>query len=312
MAVNSRHLRDVEHSSEKPAGVYRVLALGDSFTFGWGVNVSETWWSRLAEHLSANLSPARAEVVNLGVYMYTFDQQVQRLEHFGLAYQPDLVINGFYYPHVVTISKHRYQQQDSKPWPKILDSTLYVDHVGLLRYGQPLPFEGLRESSLLVDFVTSRLALLQYRASAAGQLNEYELLKDSRAPDFERAWQRTRAAYERLAEVTQRRGIPVLVFMIPRDMQVWPAWKKESVALSREAPFTSRLPQKKFAAICEDLKLECLDLLPQFSAAAAQRPETPLYYRVDVHWTPSGHALASQLIYDHLVHSTLLNRPAGH
>lgn len=312
MSINSRRLRDIEHRLEKAHGVYRMLAVGNSFTFGWGVDIRETWWSRLVGLLKDDISPMDVEVVNLGVYMYTFDQQVQRLEDFGLAYKPNIIIADFYYPHVVTIATHTYQEQGSKPWPRILDSTLYVDEDGLLRFGQALPFERIRRFSLLADFLISRFKIIRYKTTKTAELDEYELLKESRERDFEEAWQRTRSAYARLITLARQEGIPVLLFMIPRDMQVWPRWKEHHAALSTKAPFTSRLPQRTFGAICEDLQIWCLDLLPQYGAAAARDPHTPLYYTVDVHWTAAGHALASQIIRDYLVQNGLVQRLALH
>ena len=136
-------------------------------------------------------------------------------------------------------------------------------------------------------------------------MNEFELLKESRQPEFEEAWHRTHDAYELLLTLTRQRSIPVLVFMIPRDMQVWPGWNNHAAALSRKAPFQSHLPQHRFASLCQDLKMPCLDLLPQFSAAAAADTQTPLYYADDMHWTPAGHALASKLICDYLLTAVL-------
>ncbi len=308
MDINSRRLRDREHAVGKRPGTYRIVTLGDSFTFGWGVDVGETWWAELERHMAQRLSPTPVEVINLGVYMYTFDQQVQRLEEFGLAYEPDLIVADFYYPHLVTIATHTHERQQTKPWPRIVDSTLYVDDEGLLRFGQPLPFEAIRRKSVLADFMLSRLRSIQYRHSTAGRLNEYELLKQSRDPEFRYAWRLTRSAYERLLALAERRRIPVVVFLIPRDMQVWPAWKNEAAALSGQAPFESRWPQERFGALCRDLRMHCVDLLPRFAAAAAAASQRPLYYGVDVHWTPAGHALAGRAVYEFIVGRKLAER----
>ncbi len=143
MVINSRRLRDREHRLAKPTGTYRVLALGDSFTFGWGVDVEETWWAEMERLIARRIVPRPVEVINLGVYDYTFGQQVQRLQEFGLDYRPDAIVADFYYPHVVTISTHTYETRGLRPWPRIRDSTIYVDDEGLLWCGRPLPFEGI-------------------------------------------------------------------------------------------------------------------------------------------------------------------------
>ena len=60
--VNSKGLRDSEHSYEKPPGVYRIVAIGDSFVFGaGGVEPANRFADTLAK--SAN----NLEVINMGV-----------------------------------------------------------------------------------------------------------------------------------------------------------------------------------------------------------------------------------------------------
>lgn len=100
-------------------------------------------------------------------------------------------------------------------------------------------------------------------------------------------------------QVARQHEIPVVVLEIPRDFQVWPNWKKPS-ALPPAADLRSTLPQQKFARICNELRMTCLDLLPRFAEAAAQRREDPLYYAVDPHWTPAGHRLAAQVLFEFL------------
>jgi hypothetical protein len=61
--VNSLGFRDREFSVQKKVG-YRIVAIGDSFTFGWGVNIEATWVKLLEDHLRK--SGHDVEIANLG------------------------------------------------------------------------------------------------------------------------------------------------------------------------------------------------------------------------------------------------------
>ena len=50
--VNSLGFRDREFPKEKPAGELRVLAIGDSFTFGAGVQLDDCWVQLLERRLA--------------------------------------------------------------------------------------------------------------------------------------------------------------------------------------------------------------------------------------------------------------------
>ena len=78
---------DREYPVPKPRGVRRLLCLGDSTTFGWGVEVQDTFCRRLQEAL-----PPGWETVNLGIPSFNTTQEVRRLERFGLTFQPDIVV----------------------------------------------------------------------------------------------------------------------------------------------------------------------------------------------------------------------------
>ena len=63
--INQRKLRDAEYPYERPAGVQRVVMLGDSVTFGWGVPAEATVSKRLERALRA--AGRGVEVINTGV-----------------------------------------------------------------------------------------------------------------------------------------------------------------------------------------------------------------------------------------------------
>lgn len=75
----------------KTAGERRVVAIGDSFTFGDGVRDEEVWTARLAAKLNV-------PVINAGVMGYGTDQQCLRLEELGMKFQPDVVLLGLFGP----------------------------------------------------------------------------------------------------------------------------------------------------------------------------------------------------------------------
>ncbi|NMB75667.1 MAG: hypothetical protein GYA21_11135 [Myxococcales bacterium] len=84
--INSRGFRGPEVEIPKPQGVFRILLLGDSRTFGYGVPLEKHFSSVLQGYFRAT------EVVNLGVSGYGVDQSLLALRQDGFAYQPDLVV----------------------------------------------------------------------------------------------------------------------------------------------------------------------------------------------------------------------------
>jgi lysophospholipase L1-like esterase len=90
--TNARGFRGPELAAEKAPGTLRVLMLGDSSTFGWGVESFETLPERLGKALAAALAPVHVEVVNLGVPGYSSFQGRVLLERTALALAPDAVV----------------------------------------------------------------------------------------------------------------------------------------------------------------------------------------------------------------------------
>ena len=90
--INSRGLREAEALGyESEPGAIRILCLGDSVVFGFGVSAEETFPSVL-ETLLTQDSDAEFETVNTGVPGYNTVQEVRFLETEGVQYQPDLVL----------------------------------------------------------------------------------------------------------------------------------------------------------------------------------------------------------------------------
>ena len=94
-AISSAGFRDREFPEEKPAGGFRVMAIGDSFTFG-AVAIADVW-PKVLEHRLGQLFPGRpVEVIDAGVPCYSTEQELRYFEKFGRRFHPDLVVLGFF------------------------------------------------------------------------------------------------------------------------------------------------------------------------------------------------------------------------
>lgn len=83
--TNTLGLRDEEVQVPKPPGVFRILSLGESTTFGAWVGQHETYNDVIEDELGV-------EVVNAGHEAWTVWQSAIYLEEAGMALQPDMVL----------------------------------------------------------------------------------------------------------------------------------------------------------------------------------------------------------------------------
>jgi lysophospholipase L1-like esterase len=87
VSVNTLGFRGPETTRAKPAGIRRVLLIGDSTVYGHGVAQEATFASRLNESLGPMI-----EVINLGVPGYSTEQSINLLELRGWSLEPDLLV----------------------------------------------------------------------------------------------------------------------------------------------------------------------------------------------------------------------------
>ncbi len=95
IAINSKGLRSTEINYDKLESTYRIIILGDSFTFGVGVGNNDTFSSYLSRLLNTNESKHKYEVINAGVSGYGTWEQLEWLKMEGYKYKPDLVVTAF-------------------------------------------------------------------------------------------------------------------------------------------------------------------------------------------------------------------------
>ena len=97
VTINSSGLRGPELSSSKGAHVIRIVCLGDSLTFGVGVDDAGVYPRQLEALLNDSLpDPWQAEVVNAGVQRYYTYQEIDQFQRNASTWQADIVVLGNY------------------------------------------------------------------------------------------------------------------------------------------------------------------------------------------------------------------------
>lgn len=164
--TNSDGWRDAEFT-RAAEGRARIVAIGDSFTWGAGVDYGERWTEFLENE------GARRDVLNLGVNAFGSDQEMLLLEHDGLRYEPDAVVVMLF---LGNDSSDIYYERHFD-WPK----PYCVPVAGGLRVVAPVKTWDvtLRESSYLGELAfrgIGRCLERNVRASALEHVDPVELL----------------------------------------------------------------------------------------------------------------------------------------
>jgi len=95
ISTNSYGMRDDEPVISDTDHVHRIIAIGDSFTFGYGVRGEDSYPNVLEKMLNRENGAKKFEVLNLGLGGYSTQQEAIVLKYKGLMWDPELIIIGY-------------------------------------------------------------------------------------------------------------------------------------------------------------------------------------------------------------------------
>ena len=93
--INSLGLRGKETTLDKPADVYRVALVGDSFAYGYSVQLSDIFATRLESRLNDNAQGKRYEVLNFGRSGYGTVQEAELYRTYIRQFDPDEILLSY-------------------------------------------------------------------------------------------------------------------------------------------------------------------------------------------------------------------------
>lgn len=251
--------RSPYESVGKDPGTFRVLALGDSFTWGDRVADPDSTWPALLEASLERRWPDRVvQVVNMGQRGWTTRNEAELLRRLGWQLEPDLVLVQFNVNDALP-SGPDFRRQGPKE---------ALSWIGLL----PVRFrEGAVRNSVLLRFVEQRVNALAGYSARSAYSPFYR--------DGSEGWAQVREALRDIAEGARRHDVPVLLLVYPHLLPG--PWTAET--------HPHRALHEKVVAAARAAGLRTLDLTPEFARAAGDGREWwATYY--DAH--PGGRANA--------------------
>jgi lysophospholipase L1-like esterase len=292
VVTNRLGLREVE-IGPKSTGTTRVLVLGDSYTFGYGVEAGEAYPQVLGALVREAALPV--EVINAGIPSYSPTLESLWLRDVGLSLSPDIVVLG--------LDMSDFQDD------LFLEPLVEWGEDGEPMRVRPSPRPGrfaqgykslllVRMTRFATDAVYSRLRSgEEFEAPQVRQLvhNRFALTRGD-IPEAEAAphYARTFGWIERASALTAARGVRFLVLTYPYGHQV--ATNEWEGGRHHYGFGTSKIysdePARRLCAWAAERQVPCLDLFPAFRAAA----DGTFYLDGDGHFTPKAHRLAAELL----------------
>ena len=257
---NSQGFRGDQEFISSPQST-RILAIGDSFTYGLGVPDHETYPALLSQL-------EETEVINAGVNAYGADQALLMWEMEGESLEPDVVILGYY---VDDFFRNALSIRDRpKPYFSYDEQTQSYQLAGV-----PVPNIQSSESQALLEpeqpfRVMQSLMWLQRRVRQGLGLTNYDGLN-------QRA-QLNNYILKRLNDSVTQAGAELIVLIIAHCYDGVPEyiWVEESVE-----------------AICEENGIRCINV-----ADSMRDEDFESFYMPNCHWSLDGHLFAAHEVAD--------------
>jgi hypothetical protein len=300
--INSLGFRDREPTIPKPAGTFRIVAIGDSYVEALQVPLESAVHRRLEEELRAE--GFQVDVVALGIGGAGTGQELLWLRRFGRLLEPDLVLL-FFNPGNDVADNHPSLKGDPRlPYFGWADGRLQV-----LPFVPPAPWKArlsnrLRNASHLYGLVRDALYRIgqQRRRSPNGLPLEFSVYAAEPGPLWEEAWKLTEGLLAAFASETAGLGAGLVAVLVPNRIQMPGQWKE---AVERwpglGAPqFSARAPVDRALGILEHLGVPTIDLVSRFAERALRTGDAP-HYGLDGHWNPTGHRWAAEELRSFLV-----------
>jgi hypothetical protein len=283
--INEKGLRDKRPVGEKDQQEIRVLCLGDSFTFGWGVREEESFVSLLEKEAQAQFKGKKIRFLNAGHGGYGTQNILAYLESYGLSLKPDFVLWFIGGAEVETNGTVALYQEKEGSLKRVAFSSSVLSHVKSGLTSNRLYIWLCGHSHLLQwsrGIVTRGFMAHQDKSNAAILSSVFASEKPSHPLHSP-----TRTFFQRSKEILEAKGIPFMLMPVGDPLAETGHFLETSKRWFQKSGF------------------QYLDLSRQL---AEFKKDAANYIRNDNHYSPQGHERFTRLVWPSVA-SFLSRRP---
>jgi len=259
VAINSNGLRDREVVIPKPPHTVRVLVVGDSITFGYGIPIDHTYPKVLERLLNEAAPPSRRyEVLNGGALGGSLSDYYHFLSQKAPALQPDLVIVGIALNDILVYSPSGEISGEGAEWEgHNMPTTRRVSRF-LLRHSHLYLFSYSRLKSFF--YSTGVFDANTMRGAGFGALQPRSAYQTE-------AWDSSYAMLSQIVDFCRGRGYGIVLVVFPMQMQMSEAefeFYRDKFHLHLGPGTLSGEPQARLREFGAKSGVAVVDLLPVF------------------------------------------------
>lgn len=307
--LNSKGYRNKEFDIQKPKETKRILVIGDSMTFGWGLPDKDTY-PFILEDILKREKGEKVEVINAGYQGgLSIDGYYVYLKNEGLSLSPDIVILGFTnFNDISDLAGTVWEKTDSRGLPEKVASCCHMADGRILRnkitnfkYSLPL----LRESHFylfIVDFLQKNFNFPkdQNLISTPG---ERELGCDLDPSCFRLLEPYEKKAQDLLREtnkMVKEAGRRFIVALFPIDLQLY----KESFTKYQkyQMKWFPKEGQEDFInqKMADFLKKEEIEYVDLYNTFAQSKERGYPFFPIDAHFNSIGTRIVAEELAKYL------------